>query len=1179
MNSQLASNALPFLIQANKNQPDDIQIITNLASAFLQLGNIKDAQMILENSPYDYTADSKLALVTGKVLYANNDFTKSQPVLRFAYKSENSEDSLVAYTNLLLRLSENNSSEINHDYLLSELTEASEKILTRHIDSKEPFKLLQLLADVNLVLGLTQEAYDQYVALLNQPESRSAQSYQHIQFGIGLSASRLNLNEISLAALQEAVMSKPDEPKYRQALALAFVQSNLPGEGIECAKAALQISNENVENLLWYSDFVIANGQPKLAISALREALQKNPAPRSLFLKLAQTYVLVGNHSEAKDVIEKMIKVDDITDQEMHKAADIYLQLNEYEDATRLLKNAILLHSEPDFNILHDLAYSLALLGDFDGSVELINTYTSDFNNDDRFSILKSDILAFNMQYEEASNCLDPILNRLDHQFDSSKIINQIAIPNKIEIDYSKSGVFHRKAQLDRIRGDLYNAQAFNEKAIEEDPTPFQNQLLAMELYFSLGNNLQAIDCFEKLATIDLIDIPSTLMDEAAFLRCEIALDTGDHKGASELFSQYFSQRPVSSSSLAIQARISNHKKENNLAENFFKDALNRNKEETQSQKSSLKSIHNHFKSIWSNFALAKTAQELQMWDTAYELFSQIIAKIQVIPIINFAFAEFLLYAFQNQQISKALRIATHAASFDAESDDFRSLLDLQTSNASRFIDEERISSFKVKANAILEGYWSENEPLKDHIKTSLDAVAILPILSSDEQISEILDAFPNDFNVAFQNALLSSEQDKEKCNRKIKELFILDTTYPPLYALQALCNKDDMYVSTQSMETALSFWPDEPDWHCFLAEQYMNNSQFGLAAHHLEKAVDLLPDQAYYWQLLGEVKLQEKDIAAAKSYFSKACDIFPDNPEALFSLGQMNRKLGDLTTALECFEKSLELKPNCIETRIALINVLLEKGEIEKGLENISALLSANPQNVDVQVLYISALIANNEIEEAESKLEAFLKLNPESTPLKLKQIELVTIYSGNDAALPLLLELSEMNPDDAHVQLVFASALIKSNDLDKAENVMQQSLSVNPDQATMHLSLGRIKRKKGQLDQAISVLSKAITLDPSLIDAYIELGITHQNRREQSQAIEVFHRAAQIAPNDHRPLYHAGLAFRESKDYKNAEIMLRNAAQLAPNDTSIRRQLAGVIALNLVHNLQEPRNYEHYK
>jgi hypothetical protein len=47
-----------------------------------------------------------------------------------------------------------------------------------------------------------------------------------------------------------------------------------------------------------------------------------------------------------------------------------------------------------------------------------------------------------------------------------------------------------------------------------------------------------------------------------------------------------------------------------------------------------------------------------------------------------------------------------------------------------------------------------------------------------------------------------------------------------------------------------------------------------------------------------------------------------------------------------------------------------------------------------------------------------------------------------------------------------------------------------------------------------------------------------------------------------------------KESKDYKSSETMLRRAVNLAPNDLTIRRQLAAVVALNLVHNPRTGRN-----
>ena len=47
-------------------------------------------------------------------------------------------------------------------------------------------------------------------------------------------------------------------------------------------------------------------------------------------------------------------------------------------------------------------------------------------------------------------------------------------------------------------------------------------------------------------------------------------------------------------------------------------------------------------------------------------------------------------------------------------------------------------------------------------------------------------------------------------------------------------------------------------------------------------------------------------------------------------------------------------------------------------------------------------------------------------------------------------------------------------------------------------------------------------------------------------------------------------GLLLKASRDYPAAESMLRKAADKAPDDIKIHRQLAALVALNLVHNRQ---------
>jgi len=92
--------------------------------------------------------------------------------------------------------------------------------------------------------------------------------------------------------------------------------------------------------------------------------------------------------------------------------------------------------------------------------------------------------------------------------------------------------------------------------------------------------------------------------------------------------------------------------------------------------------------------------------------------------------------------------------------------------------------------------------------------------------------------------------------------------------------------------------------------------------------------------------------------------------------------------------------------------------------------------------------------------------------------------------------------------------------------------------------------------------------------LEPYLELGLARKERREYQQALQIFEQATSIAPDDPRAVYQAGLAFKESKDYKSSETMLRRAVNLAPHDLNIRRQLAAVVALNLVHNPRTGRN-----
>ena len=1176
LNNNMAAEALPVLKKGHKLDLDNPHIMTYLAKSFHVLGNTKEAWSILESLEDHFTEDPQLALILGQVLRTLNDNFKALPILKFAYQTTHNEDALLEYTHLLLDFTTKAQVSDDPEFRVQDDLEKLLLPLAKQCNtSKQPFKLRLLIADVKCALGYVKEAHAGYLELLNEPNAKAPETYCHIQFGIGKTALSLKLNEISMAALQEAIMIKPEKVEIRHALAEAYMMSEFANEGLNSAKAALQIAPNDLENILWFTQFMIKNGQTQQAILSLKNAIRIAPGQRELYITLAKTYVSLGDHAAAKSIITELTDSEDISSKDMHNAANILYQLNDVVEAVKVLKGALLKDQQPEFAVLHDLTYSLQMIGESDSTLELLREYEESFIKDPRFPALKSDILALNLQYGEALDCLRPILKKMEYTDDLFNVENasQGDLLDQDHTDYSHAGIYWRAAQLERATGDLLQAQKHAEQALDACPTQLKYLKLSVELAFETLQKDKMRSLIERM--LSAINDPTASQiepyTEIINMRCELAILEDDHETASKLLDQYLSNLPSTPYSLALQSQLADYYNEKKLSDTYFTEAQSMFTSLAENQKGCTESISERFISIWNVLALAEAAVKLQKWNTAFERFQQAICLIRVNPLVNMLYAKAILTYLQHQHTCQVLRIIKHAPGEDILDQSCQKLFEEQISIAGRFIEPRIIDHLRTKAQAVFDGHWPDHNRIEEFVKNPKDAAAILPLLDHPDEISQILGAYPDDFDVLLQYAIILMGTDPNNCREIVRKLIEIDTAYPPLHALLAFCSQDDNFIATNSIETALELWPGEPDWHAFAAQLYVQDGQYDLSAQHLEKALEIQPNEPSYWELLGEVKLREKDFNAAKMYFAKACEIFPDNPEALLSLAQINKKLGEYQSAVTCLEKANELQPTNIQVTEMLANTLLEKGDIDGTIQKAKKLLSMDESNVTAYLVYTKALILNSQSDEAQKFIKSALVKLPDSIELKIEQINLIQKTQGVNAALPHLVELANQHPDDNQVLYAFSTLLINSGSMDEAEKVIQHSLQLDPNQPQVLLQQGRLNKKKGNLDQAIADFSAAIALDPSLVDSYIELGKTHQERREHSQAIQIYKQASQVVMNDPRPYYHSGLALKECKDYKNAEVMLRQAAQLAPKDTSVRRQLAAVVALNLVHNLQE--------
>ena len=1158
LENEETTDAIAVLRQANQADPQNQITARLLAEAWLKQGYIPEAKEALAAFETDYESDPELALSFGKVSLANQDEATAQKMLKFAWQSLKRDDALTAYANALLRINKK-----HPDSNRLELAQLLDAVQSKELKNGDDFELALLHTDLKAANALNEEAYSEYLKLLDDPRARSPRAYHHLQSQIGKTASALGLKDVALASLQEAVITDPDNLETRHLLARTYCDSNLQEEAFNTARAALQIAPSDVDNILWFSSFMNGHENQKESIQVLKDAVHLRPDNEILYLTLARTYAQIDEIEETKATLNKMLTLESISTKEYIDVANLYLNLNETAEASAVIMKAISNNPQPDFEETKDLVYSILRLGDAAAALQLVLNLKDSIGSHPCYQILLSDVQVANRQFIPALENLTLVLQKLEFAADETCFESQRFVEDNLDYPaYDKAGFYYRLAQLERTTGDLLAAQKHADLAQKEDPEHPAIIVLQAGLALSLRNS-------QKLEfALDFLAQEPNHQDSAQELARIIALDAAiesDTQKLSMIWDYFISKQPPSFFQSATAAFLADDWGEKESLQTHLASA----RQHLEARNAPAFDISEHFNWIWAGMMTFLAAWTAQDWSLANSAIRQVLQTVRVNPVANQLLAAYLSDNQRQHNNAGFIHISKHIPELYTNQDALE-LLEEHIALAGRFLKPSALLPSLKVGQAVFNGHWDDEEEMQKLVLSPRQAASVLSILVNPVRIDEIMQAFGASSQVMEQKAILALHHEPAQSRAIVETLLKKDSDNPVLHAIHAFAYSNQPDKATQSIEAALAVWNNEPDWHVFAANMYQDTGDYAQAALHLEEALRIAPKSAHYWQLLGDVKLLEKDYHAAKDYFGKASDLFPSNPEALDSLARINQKLGEHAIAIQCWQKAAQLDPNKPDYRISIGESHLASKDYALAIEEAEKVLFNHPGNEKALLIIANAQLQAGRHQEAKKTIKTAKTIAHDSIPFELLEIE-IDGQSKPTFAMQAAQMLAENHPDNPMVLNRLANYQINAGSLDKAQTNLNNSLSVDPANAETLIYLGKVARLKGQLDQAIAQLNQAIKLDPSQIDAYLEMGQTFQDRREVANAIETYHKAIDMIEKDPRPYIQASAAYKESRDYRNAEFMLRQAAQLSPSDQSIRRQLAAVVALNLVNNLQE--------
>ncbi len=1209
------TQALQPLQRAAALSPSDVRAAFRLGQALRQLGHIENAQQTLAPAYARQPDYPGLAYCYARTLLDLGDTLAALAPLGAAVASGPDEAApYLDYARTLLATSHNPEAAVN----------ALESVLEMNASDGALDEAQALLGEALSALGDLPAALKAYQTALKSPLVADSGWRERLSLGLGKVALDLNQPDVAIAALQEAAQAAPSDARAYRMLSAAYRSAGLPNDALKAARMALHLASSDLDTLIWFAEQVLEiQAQPgEVSLPAkelqnemagsLTRAAQLAPGRPDLLLRLGKMQADLGDNATGAETLRKIIVAPEATPADLQQAARMLLDIGDVQAAATCLERAardLQAAGIAAVPVLSDLAEAYRQAGNPQAALETLGKAIPLDPENACLYHLKADLLQETGRSAEALVCLEAAINHL---------------PND-------PGLRRRAALILRAGGKLAAALAHAECMIaacdaaaqttEPDTSGLEARTLAAELARALLMPERARS-FLSSPLVDVSFLPYYC------LRAELALEAGADVDAAASLSAALETTPPEAHNqariLAAQARLTARRGDSGDALRIFQEAVEAAGDHRSSAALAEAALD---LGEWDPaIYLARQAVEAAPLEpyTHLSLARALVRRAEfqrlceAAGVIKHAPGQSALADHARQSFEKAITAANKHTGDTGNQPGGSTETGGQTiarwRARGRAVFQPSIEA--IQALAALSGTQPDaedvaarlaalriiKEPKNAELHLATQAVRAcgrrplvqlqLGLLIAEENPRAALSAIqgivsgakaPFDYAQGALPGSLSAVEDGFASSLPAVDGYPLSAISHALAARLLLATGDDT-AAQKAIGVALGLWPNEPRWQALAAEICLAEGDLASAVAYLEEAVKLEPKNVGHHLALGQALLAEPNIEAshirrALRTVERACRMAPENVEAWLAMAHAQRQAGHLDEAVACADKAITLAPEQPEPLIMRAELALQSNDPQTAFASAQAAARLQPNQPPAALILARALKALKRPEEALAALEDAVPLADDPLPLLLERVHLLRQLNDTTAALNAVTELAHHHPDDPEVLSVLAHTQADSGLYDTAIATAQKALKSAPLQngsealdiagrAKLHHLVGSLLRKSGQLDQAIQHLSEAVRQSPDWVEPYLDLGYTHQERRQHVKALEIFKQATTIAPRDPRPYYCAALAFKDGKDYPAAEAMLRRAAALSPNDVSIRRNLAAVVALNLVHN-----------
>jgi tetratricopeptide (TPR) repeat protein len=301
MESGSAAEALPYLNELAAETNDvQLEILRVEAMKILGLTEYKD---LIEELHQKFPENLEVTQEHAAELIKEGRHEEAKKIIQEKFEKIDPEDeTALTYVDALIGLDVKNTGE-------AKTVSTAESIKAKNIlnasleKNPDHTRANLLLGEFYLQKDRFNDAYEVYSSLMAKQTGIDKTLLERIQAGFAIAAANLGKFEQALAAIKQAVDTKPDWVGLRKIFAQIYALAGEIAEAVHEAQIVIHTGSQLIEGIFWFTSFLTSLGKENEAIGVIEKAMAENPEDIFLRCKMAELLFRNNKTEEARSAL------------------------------------------------------------------------------------------------------------------------------------------------------------------------------------------------------------------------------------------------------------------------------------------------------------------------------------------------------------------------------------------------------------------------------------------------------------------------------------------------------------------------------------------------------------------------------------------------------------------------------------------------------------------------------------------------------------------------------------------------------------------------------------------------------------------------------------------------------------------------------------------------------------